>query len=383
MKICFVTEYFPSGDTCDVRGGAELVAFFEAKYLSKNHTVEVITSFERGTKKKDLIGNIHVYRCGKVREYVQKNAFIDRFLFICSAYLYAKKQRYDMVTGFNFITYPVAWQISRKLRIPCLIRYHDVLIGKWILTFGITGLIGELVERYVLSRKFAAIIAVSDYTADNLKRVFHDRNRIHVIPVGVEIPGTLPPKAAVPTVACVSRLVTYKHVDDLLNALAILVKEFPDIRCNITGTGPEEDNLKRLAIRIGIQEQVTFTGFTSDRKDLLNMIASSHVFCLPGTLEGFGIVILESMACAVPFIAADIPAIREMSDKKGGLFFTGRDVADLAGKISTLLKNPALQKRLGSEGRQRANEFQWTDIIQQTEAIYKKIADEWNFPEKQ
>ena len=379
MKICLLTEYFPTGSIIDIRGGAEAVAFYEAKYLSANHDIEVITSFERGTKRSDVFDNINVFRCGKARNYVQKNAFIDRFLFMRSAYLFSKKRKYDLIVGFNFITYPLSWKISKKLRVPCIIRYHDLLIGKWIQSFGFTGLIGEMVERYTLSRKFAAILAVSNYTAANLKKYLGDKTKIYVVHNGVEIPGSSPVKAQVPTVVCVSRLVEYKHVDDLLNAVSILLEDFPNLQCRIIGTGPEEDKLKRLARQIGLSEHIRFFGFVSDHNELLNMIGSSHVFCLPSTLEGFGIVILESMACGVPFVASDIPPIVEVSDRKGGLLFSSRDVQDMAGKISMILKDTQLQNRLSVEGRVRANEFLWTGISKKTEAIYKKSVDEWSY----
>ncbi|MCX6245747.1 MAG: glycosyltransferase family 4 protein [Bacteroidetes bacterium] len=380
MKICFITEYFPTGSMCDIRGGAEAVAFYEAKYLSVNHAVEVITSFESGSKREDLIGNIRVFRCGKARDYAHKNAFADRFLFMRSAYLFGRRQKYDLIVGFSIITYPVAWKISKKLRVPCIIRYHDVLVGKWIRNFGINGLIGEILEKYTLSRKFAAIIAVSDYTAGNLQRYFRETEKIHVVHNGVEIPVTSRAKAEFPTIVCVSRLVKYKHVDDLVNAIALLLKDFPDLQCEIIGTGPEEKKLKRLAMQRGINEHVTFSGFVPDHGKLMEMIRSSHVFCLPSSLEGFGIAILESMACGVPFVAADIPALAEVSDKKGGLFFQCRNVEDLAEKTGMILKDSQLQNKLSIEGRRRANEFLWTDLSKKTETIYEKTVGEWSYP---
>jgi glycosyltransferase involved in cell wall biosynthesis len=381
MKICFITEYFPTGSKCDIRGGAEAVAYYEAKYFSKNHDIEVITSFEPGTKREDLFENIKVFRCGKTRNYVQKNAFIDRFRFMQSAYLFGKRQKYDLVVGFSIITYPVAWKISKKLNVPCIIRYHDVLIGKWIRNFGFTGLIGELVERYTLSRKFAAIIAVSNFTAGNLNRYFRDKEKIYVVHNGIEVSGISVPKAQYPTIVCVSRLVRYKHVDDLIMAIAILIKDVPDLQCKIIGTGPEDGKLKQLAVRLGIDTHVRFFGFVPDHTDLLKMIGSSHVFCLPSSLEGFGIVIIESMACGVPFVAANIPPIVEASDQKGGLFFQCRDVDDLAGKIKIILKDSHLQYRLIDEGLTRANDLQWVDISKKVENIYLKTIIEWGCPD--
>jgi len=380
MKICFITEYFPTGSMCDIRGGAEAVAFYEAKHLSGNHDVEVVTCFERGTKRADVFENISVFRCGKARDYVQKNAFIDRILFMRGVYLFSIMRKYDLVVGFNFITYFVAWKISKKLKVPCIIRYHDVLIGKWMRNFGCTGWIGELLERYTLSRKFAAIIAVSNYTAGNLKRHFRDKEKIYVVHNGIEVPGITHLKAQCPTIVCVSRLVKYKHVDDLVNAIVLLLKDFPEMQCRIIGTGPEEEKLKRLVRRTGISEHVTFFGFVRDHNELLEMIGSSHVLCLPSSLEGFGIVILESMVSGVPFVAADIPPILEVSDKKGGVFFQCRNVKELAGKIRMILEDRQLQEKLIAEGRQRANEFLWSDISKKTEAIYEKTVAEWCDP---
>jgi glycosyltransferase involved in cell wall biosynthesis len=381
MKICYITEYFPTGSMCDIRGGAEAVAFYEAKYLSGKHDVEVITSFEPGTKREDLFENIRVFRCGKTRDYVHRNAFRDRFLFKRSAYHFGRSRNYDLVVGFSILTYPVAWKLSKKLRVPCIIRYHDVLIGKWIRNFGFTGWIGELLERYTLSRKFAAIIAVSEYTEGNLKKYFREKEKIYVVHNGVEVPASLPVKAEHPTVVCVSRLVKYKHVDDLVKALALLLKDFPDLQCRIIGTGPEEDNLRHLASQTGMNEHVTFMGFVPDHGELMRTIGVSHVLCLASSLEGFGIVILESMACGVPFVAAEIPPVVEISDRKGGLFFSCRDVEGLAGKISMILKDTQIQNRLSIEGRQRANEFLWIDLSKKTEAIYEKTVSEWDHHE--
>jgi glycosyltransferase involved in cell wall biosynthesis len=377
MKICFVTEYFPTGSNCDIRGGAEAVAFFEAKHLSGKHEIEVITSFEHGTKREDRFENLSVIRCGRARKYVQKDAFTDRLLFLYGAYRYGKKQKYDLVVGFNILTYLVAWKISKKLKVPCIVRYHDVLIGKWVHHFGVTGWIGEWVEKYTLSKRFAAIIAVSNYTAGKLEKYIDKRENLFVVHNGVELPSKLSPKYSVPTVVCISRLVTYKHVDDLLKALALLKTSLPEMHCIIIGTGPEEFALKHLAESLGIQERVTFSGYIQNREELLNTIGSSQLLCLPSRLEGFGLVVLESMACGVPFVAAAIPSVIEFSAMKGGLFFQPGNTEELAEKIRRILTNEELQKELGSEGRQKATEFRWSDLSLKTDAIYVKTVKEW------
>lgn len=380
MKICFISEYFPTGSSCDIRGGAEVVAFYEAKYLAINHDIHVITSFEPGTKREDIFNNIKVFRCGRSRNYVQLNAFADRISFIRGTYLFCKRQQYDLVIGFSILTYPLAWKISKKLNVPCVIRYHDVLVGRWIRNFGLAGILGELLERYTLSRNFAAFIAVSNYTADNLKKHIRDKEKVYVVHNGMEVSKIDIAKAQRPTISCVARLVRYKHVDDLINALALLVKDIPDVHCNIVGTGPEEKNLRQLASQLGISRNISFLGFVKDHDDVLTVVKSSHVFCLPSSLEGFGIVIIESMACGVPFVATDIAPILEVSERKGGLIYKCLDVEDLAEKLKNILGDITLQDRLIEEGLKRAQEFRWSNITAKAEAIYEKVLIEWNAP---
>jgi glycosyltransferase involved in cell wall biosynthesis len=188
----------------------------------------------------------------------------------------------------------------------------------------------------------------------------------------VEIPLTAHSRERKPIITCVSRLVGYKRIGDLLRAVAVLVKEFPDLQCNIIGTGPEEENLRAMATRLEITQYVSFSGFVKNHDDLMQTISESRLFCLPGSLEGFGIAVLEAMACGVPFVASHIPAIAETTAGKGGLLFECGNVPDMTDKIRILLKDNLLLDRLSEEGLKRAGEFLWKDIAKKTEAIYEK-----------
>ncbi len=371
MKIGIVTEYFPKSDAFEVKGGAEASAFNEAKYLAKRHDVVVITSHVDG-KKKDNISGIRVIRCGRERKYVQSGSFFDRLLFMKDAYHTGCKQDFDIVVGYNFITHPVAWRLSKKLNIPSVARYHDVWIGNWIRNIGFSGIFGEILERYTLSCNFDLIIAVSDYTKDKLKRYF-DETRITVVPNGVDVPSIETEKFEHPTVCCISRLVKYKRVHDLIKALSILKKDIPNIRCIIIGTGPEEENLKKLARDLGVEKKIDFCGFIEDHNDVLRTIKSSHIFCLPSVVEGFGIVIVEALACGVPFVASNIPPLIEVSGGKGGLFFEPKNYRDLADKIKNVLNNRKIQKDLIREGIFQSKKYRWNKIGGKIEDICKNL----------
>ncbi|MGB9937051.1 MAG: glycosyltransferase family 4 protein [Methanobacterium sp.] len=372
MKICIITEFFPKSDALEIKGGAEACAFNEAKYLAKKHDVTVITSYEPQTKRKDNICDINVIRCGNIRNYVQSGSLFNRFTFMLNAYKTGKKEDFDIITGYNYVTYPIAWRLSKKLKKPCAIRYHDVWIGEWVKNFGLSGIFGEITERYVLSRNLDMILSVSSYTKNNLQKYFNPE-KIAVIPNIVDIPQVKAQKFQNPTISCVSRLVDYKRVDDLLQAVAILKETIPDIKCKIVGTGPKKKYLKELTANLDINNHVDFCGFVEEHDDVMKIVKSSHVFCLPSIIEGFGIVIVESMGLGVPFVASNIPPLVEASGGVGGLFFEPKNYDELADKIKIVLKDKELQNELHNQGLDKSREYIGTRISAKIEDIYENL----------
>lgn len=377
MKICFVTEYFPKTESLEVKGGAEATAFNEALQLSKNHEMIVLTSLTDGMSSEYEIKGIKVKGCGRKRSYGQSGLFRDRLSFMYAAYQEGIKMEVDLVVGYNFITHPVAWKIGKKLNIPSVARYHDVWIGEWIKNVGLAGITGEILERYTLSRKFDLIVAVSFFTRRKLEKHFSGE-KIAVVPNIVEFPPFEVEKYPEITISCVSRLVEYKRVEDLIYALHILNKDYPSLRCNIVGTGPQESHLQKLVEKFDLQKKVKFCGFIEKHEDVLRIIKSSHLFCLPSKVEGFGLVIVEAMGCGVPFVASNIEPIIEASDNKGGLFFNVQDPQDLADKIKVLLENKEIYLHLKEEGQKQYQEYKGESVGEKLEYHYTNLYEEYN-----
>ncbi|MGZ7109703.1 MAG: glycosyltransferase, partial [Methanobacterium sp.] len=181
-----------------------------------------------------------------------------------------------------------------------------------------------------------------------------------------------------PTICCVSRIVKYKRIDDLVRAVAILKDEVPDIQCKIIGPGPDEtylDHLKKLAQDLDIKENVDFCGFIENHDDVLKIVKSSHVFCFPSVVEGFGIVIVEAMALGTPFVASNIPPLVEASGGKGGLFFDPENYRDMADKIKYILDDDKLQDKMKQEGIIKSKEYKGEKIAGRIEKIYQDLMD--------
>ena len=371
MNICIVTEYFPHSNDLDIKGGVEVCAFNEAHELSKYNNITVLTSKEDNENDEFYIDDIHVICCGKKRGYVQKGSFTNRLNFMKDALDTGKKlEDIDLVIGYNFITYPIANKIAKKLKVPIVARYHDVWIGNWVKNMGVTGVFGEVIERNFLKQDVDLYLPVSDFTRDNLKK-YVSPEKITTIHNIVDFPIVESESYEKPTISCVARLVEYKRVEDLIRAVDIIKKSVPDIQCKIIGTGPLEDDLKSLTRELNLEDNVEFLGFVEKHEDVMKVVNSSQIFCLPSIVEGFGIVVIEALSLRTPFVAAESPPVVEASGKKGGLFFKPKDYRGLSECILKLLSDKKLYEKLQEEGYSQSKNYT-------KEVIGKKINDAIN-----
>ena len=377
LKIGIISEYFPKTEEIEIRGGAEARTFYIAKHLVKNNEVTIITSREHGTKSDYEILGMKVYRVGKSREYGQAGSLLNRVTFIKDAIKIGKKQDFDIVEGTNFLSYPVAWKVGEYLAIPKVITYHDVWVGVWIKNIGITGIFGEILERYTLSKKWDLIIANSNYTKENLKNVGIDSRNIITVPNGVDIEKYRNVKAdkfKEPTICTISRLVKYKRICDLIVAIKIIKREIPNIKLKIIGTGPEETNLKKLTNKLGLVDNIEFLGFVERHDDVIKILKASHVFVLPSIVEGFGMVVVEAMAAGIPYVASDIPPIREVTDGGvGGVLFNPMDYKNLALMIKNVLTEDSLRKDLMTDVNKYIENYDWMKISYDVERQYGRL----------
>jgi glycosyltransferase involved in cell wall biosynthesis len=338
MRIALVCEYFPISPEREMRGGVEARTYFIARHLARRNDVTVYSIREPGQSPQSEFEGMRVLRVAPEVEYSQSSSLLQRFMFMRNAERLLRAGDYDVVDGASVMGYPPAWRSGAPSRI---VTYHDVWLGQWVKNLGPKGLFGEAMERYVLSRKWDHYIAVSYYTRGNLMREGISGDRITVAPNGIDVAEYSAIEARKfdrPTVCAIARLVSYKRLDDLIRACAALRSEFPDMQLIIVGTGPMERSLKELALSLGIGDCVEFMGYVVRHSQVLETLKASHAFCLPSAVEGYGISVVEAMALGVPYVASDIPAIREAtSGGEGGLLFRVGDVNDLVEKLRRVL----------------------------------------------
>lgn len=161
-----------------------------------------------------------------------------------------------------------------------------------------------------------------------------------------------------PVVVCVSRLVPRKGQDTLIRAWPSVRRRVPGAALLVVGGGPDRDRLTRLAARAGVRDDVVFTGAVP-WADLPAHYAAGDVYAMPcrtrrGGLdvEGLGIVYLEGSATGLPVVAGDSGGAPDaVRDGETGYVVDGRDPAGLADRLTDLLRDRDLARRMGAAGR--------------------------------
>lgn len=166
----------------------------------------------------------------------------------------------------------------------------------------------------------------------------------------------------------VSRLEKRKKVDKAILAIKELIHDGYDCTLTVVGDGSQKDKLNDLVRRQGLQEKVKFTGFISDKKELLKLYRDSDIFCMTSKGETFGIVYVEAMTQGLPVIGLSGTGVSGyFRDKEVGCFINDCDPKEIAQNVRSIIPN---YETISVSCVNRAKEFNWADIIDQYISIY-------------
>ena len=131
------------------------------------------------------------------------------------------------------------------------------------------------------------------------------------------------------------------------------------------------DEIFATVATLGLEEQVSFLGFVAD-EDLPALYTLADLFAFPSFYEGFGIPILEAMACGTPVVASDASSLPEVVGE-AGLMVKPEDTAALAEAMERALDDAALRVELIARGREQARRFTWEQSARQLHAAYQAV----------
>lgn len=360
IRVLMLTEFFPRSDQVEITGGVEARCHYVTEHLGPGVTVQVVAQ----------------RTAGGAWEWASLASLPRRLRFLWSALQEGMKADFDVIEGTNHVIDPLAFLIGTLRGRPVIFYHPDVLLGSWVRDFGRVGLLGEIVERLVLRLPVSRYITTTNSVAAKMVKHGVDGRRIAVIPCGYprslveEIRAAGSPKLY--DVCVVNRLVRYKHVDVVVEAVAKLARSRPRMRALVVGQGPDRVRLEHLASRLGVRQQIEFVGFVPAHAEVLTLIARSRVFVSASTVEGFGIVLAEAMGLGVPYIVSDIDVFREVSgDGRGGVLFPPLDVTALASELDALLGDDEAYARHKEAALEQAAGYAWEEIAQRTAGVWR------------
>ncbi len=236
----------------------------------------------------------------------------------------------------------------------------------WHAYLGRPGRIGCLLETMAM-RLPDTIIAASRETGERLRALTRGRIPVVVAPNGLDLEAI---RAAEPSprsadVVIVGRLLAHKRVDRLLEALSILKCAGRDVTAAVVGTGPELQALRRLAKQLDVEKLVEFHQGVETQDQLYALIKAARAAVFPSEREGFGIAVLEALACGVPVITSSAPdnLAQHLVQKSGGAGVVCEpDANSFADAIASALDRPAA---FGGGDDLWLRQYDWESISQE------------------
>ncbi len=281
--------------------------------------------------------------------------------------------------------FPAIDSIARR---PLVVHFH----GPWALEGRADGisrtkyLARRLQERtvYARGRRF---IVLSRAFGDILEREYGvDPAAVRIVPGGVDLGrfGTRVSRAEAraqlgwrtdrPTIVTVRRLVPTKGIEELIDAVAAVRRDVPDIFVAIAGTGPLAADLQRRVDERGLRDAVTLAGHVSEEALPLLYRAADALVVPTQSLEGFGLVVVEALACGTPALVTPVGGLPDVvRDLDPGLIFASSASADIARGIRDAFAG-ALSLPSTETCVAYAQRFAWPTIAAQVRDIYREVA---------
>jgi glycosyltransferase involved in cell wall biosynthesis len=283
---------------------------------------------------------------------------------------------YDVVHAHSIFFHVslVAAVLTRFRKVPLVTTAHlgspEELGGKVAMA---TSLFENTVGRVIL-RRSDAVIAVSRAVGDHIAKVMKHRERLHVIPNGVDLTRFKPSPAheGPVRVMVVGRLIFNKGPQFVVEAAPKVLARYPDTRFVFVGDGPMEEELRAEVTKLGIGGNVEFLGH---RDDIPELLATGSMAVRASLSEGLPLVALEAMAAGLPVIATDVGGTREVvDDGVTGYLLQPNDVEGLADRICRLAGDAAMRVEMGARGRACVEDgYDWSRIAGRTVGVYREV----------
>jgi glycosyltransferase involved in cell wall biosynthesis len=207
------------------------------------------------------------------------------------------------------------------------------------------------------------------------------RPNARVIRNPVSLPADLRSRRNGHTLTAVGRLDKQKRFDRLLDAFALIARDFPDWRLVIWGEGKERKSLDEKVMRLGLAPQVELPGLTAEAG---RWVETADLFVLTSDYEGWANVIVEAMAAGVAVVSVDCDygpkellghdkSTAEQRAGPAGIVVPREDVSALADALASLMRDPARREEMGANGAAYAKRFSVQAIAAEWDGLIAEV----------
>ena len=221
------------------------------------------------------------------------------------------------------------------------------------------------------------IIVASNFEKEICENYGFGSEKIMKIPLGIDIKefkGKKKPHK-IKKIVYVGRIAKVKGLDTLVKAFSKVLKNIDNVKLILIGPDYDYTNkLKKMINKLGISENVIFTGYKT-KKEISKILHSSDVGVLPSKYESFGLVLLEMGACKLPVVASVEGSIPEIvKDGSTGFLVNCDDLDYFAEKMIKILTNEKLRNKMGSNAFNHvSNNFSWEKVVDELDKVYNKL----------
>jgi glycosyltransferase involved in cell wall biosynthesis len=334
-------------------GGAEVyLQEIFSRLVSRGHHVALLSERFAGSEPEDVIEGIRVIRAG--------GKFTFNFTAGRQIGRLAESLNADVVIDdLNKIPFYSPWHTKRPVLAILMHLFRGSIFRETLPPMAAYVWAAETM--IPLAYKRCRFAVLSESSKKDTVKVGIDPDRIAVIPPGTDF-DRFSPDASVarePVVLHVGRLKRYKAIDHLLRATRILKQRGVKFTTVVVGDGDDKPRLEGLAVKLGLGEQVRFTGFVPEAEKV-NWYRRAAVLVENSVKEGWGLIVMEANACGTPVVVANSPGLRDSSkDGVNGLMYKYGDVPALAEKLEKLLSDDTLRNRFGQQAIAWARQWTW------------------------
>ncbi|HEV3002676.1 MAG TPA: glycosyltransferase [Solirubrobacteraceae bacterium] len=336
-----------------------------ARWVAWGHRVTVVAGDYPGAKKvEELAPNLVVHRMGTRLTVFPRAAW---------ATLRGLGEDADVVlevvNGIAFFT-PLWWW----LRQPRVALVHHVHQDHYVHELGTRGRVAAFLLEHLPLRflyRGTRVLTISNAARDDLIELGVERDRIHVVYMGVEqAQFHRTERSPEPTLLYLGRLKQYKRLEVLLDVL----EEVPEAHLHVAGEGDHRPALEAEIDARGLHDRVTLHGFV-DEDEKAELYGSAWVSLTASSAEGWCLTVMEAAACGTPSAALRVGGLAEsIVDGQTGVLADTPE--ELAAKVRDLVRDSERRERLGAAAEARARGFTWDRTARENLAILERAAEE-------